>query len=312
MLRTDSSSFSLEGVSSATTWPAQESASSLKDLRSQIAEMRVMVIVGAGVSLAATNGNRLASWTGLLEDGLLRCRAVYSLSEEWLERKRADLNSGDLDDLQSVAEVVASKLGSPSGEEYRRWLRESVGALRVSDPTVLEALRDLKAPLLTTNYDTLIEQVTDLVPVTLTWRNRSEVERWIRHEIKNVVLHLCGYWKDPESVILGIRSYEKILDEFAQNILKSLLVSRTLLLVGFGERLADPNFEALLTAMRNASAGLPYPHHYLLGRAEDVAMLRERYPDERLILFLSYGSTYDDLVPFLRRLTHRIIPRRIL
>jgi len=290
------------------TWPARESASSLKDLRALIARRRVMVVVGAGVSLAATNGNRLASWTGLLEDGLLRCRSVYSsLSEEWLKRKRDDLNSGDPDDLQSVAEVVASKLGSPSGGEYRRWLRESVGALQVSNPTVLEALRDLKVPLATTNYDSLIEQVTGQKPVT--WRDRTEVERVIRRDKRGAVLHLHGYWADPESVILGIRSYE-ILDPFAQSALKALLTFETFLFVGCGEGLANPNFGALLAWMRKVSAGSPYPH-YLLGLAKDVSMLRKRYPDEQLILVLSYGSTHDDLVPFLRSLISDTVSNRM-
>jgi hypothetical protein len=35
---------------------------------------RVLVVVGAGVSLSATGGNPLAGWPGLLESGVERCR----------------------------------------------------------------------------------------------------------------------------------------------------------------------------------------------------------------------------------------------
>lgn len=48
----------------------------LADLRERIANGRVVAIVGAGVAMATTDGNRIASWTGLLEDGVQRCEQV--------------------------------------------------------------------------------------------------------------------------------------------------------------------------------------------------------------------------------------------
>jgi hypothetical protein len=42
----------------------------IKDLRAQVELGEVIAIVGAGVSMGATNRNPLASWTGLLEDGV--------------------------------------------------------------------------------------------------------------------------------------------------------------------------------------------------------------------------------------------------
>ena len=148
------------------------------DVRSHIAKGDVLVVVGAGVSMGATKGKRVASWTGLLENGAKRCREVCSLSDDWLEKKQADLASGDMDDLLAVAEIVASKLGSPAGGEYRRWLRETVGGLRAASRDVLEALRDLKVPIATTNYDGLLEEVTGWPAVT--WQDGAKVERVIR------------------------------------------------------------------------------------------------------------------------------------
>jgi hypothetical protein len=57
-------------------------ATPLDDLREELAARRAVVIVGAGVSVAATGGSPTASWVGLLEDGV-----AYSPGH-WLSRRR--------------------------------------------------------------------------------------------------------------------------------------------------------------------------------------------------------------------------------
>ena len=64
------------------------------------------------------------------------------------------------------------------GGEYGRWLRETVGALRIECSDVITALKDLDVPIATTNYDSLIEQVTGLQSVS--WRQGAQVEYLIR------------------------------------------------------------------------------------------------------------------------------------
>jgi hypothetical protein len=217
----------------------------IKDLQTQIKAGQVVAIVGTGVSIGTTNRNRLASWTGLLEDGVQRCcDLIRTLPSGWKERRLAEIHSNDMDELLSAAENVSRKLGAPDGGEFRRWLRESVGSLKAQHRGVIEALHGLGAKLATTNYDGLIEEVTGLPPVT--WMDGAKVERLIRSDDRGV-LHLHGYWDKPESVVLGIRSYEKVMgDAHAQNILRALQTMKTLLFVGFGSGLKDPNFGSLL------------------------------------------------------------------
>ena len=146
----------------------------IEDLRQEIANGQVIAIVGAGVSIGATNNNAVASWIGLLRDGVERCLAVVpGLPSGWAERVRSEIESGDSDDLLSAAEKISSKLGSQGGE-YGRWLRETVGALRIERSDVITALKELGVPIATTNYDSLIEQVTGWPPVT--WR--QGMRRW--------------------------------------------------------------------------------------------------------------------------------------
>jgi tetratricopeptide (TPR) repeat protein len=270
----------------------------VEDLRQEIAKGHVLVVVGSGVSMGATHGNPLASWTGLLEDGVERCVKVRGLDSKWADRVREEIRSGDMDDLLSAAEKISSKLGFPDGGEYRRWLRETIGGLRADDRSVLEALRDLDLSLATTNYDGLLEEVTGLPPVT--WREGDRVSRAIRKDEPGI-LHLHGYWGDPESVVLGIRSYERILGHaHAQAVLRAVQTLHTLLFVGCGDGLSDPNFGALLEWARGVFQSSE-DRHYRLCLDGEVDDLRKLHKDDHLQP-VSYGSDHSKLAGFLHGL----------
>jgi len=276
------------------------SALLLQDLKDRLARRDVVAVIGTGVSRSATGNNPIADWRGLLEHGTSRCEQVAAgLPPSWGDRVRADLASPDLDDLLCAAEKIARKLDAPKGGEYRRWLRETVGRLQARTPGVIEALRDLHVPLATTNYDDLVEQVTGAPPVT--WRESAQVERVIRGDDPGVI-HLHGHWKDPESIVFGIRSYESVLhDLHAQATLQALRTTRTLLFIGYGDGLADPNLGALLRWSRGLFAGAEY-RHFRLALEGDVERLQTTHPPEERLFVLSYGASYADLEPFLRAL----------
>ncbi|MGH8898515.1 MAG: SIR2 family protein [Egibacteraceae bacterium] len=272
----------------------------VSDLASQIADGQVVAVVGAGASIAASGGARAASWTGLLTTGVRRCeQLVPGLPAGWGERVRGEIGSGDLDDLLSAAEKVTRKLGGRRGGEYRRWLRETVGSLDLPHSAMPSAVAGLGVPLVTTNYDGLLEQVTDLDPVT--WRDGPRVQRVLRGDEQGIV-HLHGHWGEPESVVLGIRSYQDVLgDAAAQALLRALATFRSFLLVGFGAGLGDPNFAALRSWMAAAHGGSEYRHYRLVLDDEVEALGAEHDPRERVVC-VGYGARHEDLAGFLRGL----------
>ena len=279
----------------------------LDDLQQQIANGQVVAIVGAGVSIGAT-GADTASWVGLLKNGIKRCEGVGSPRPNpgWSDRQEAALEDGQLDELLSVASQIESRLGAPNGGEYRRWLRESVGALRASDRAVLEALCDLGVPLATTNYDGLIEEVTRLPAVT--WRDGARIQRIIRGDEPGI-LHLHGHWEQPELVVLGIRSYDQVLgDAHSQTVQSALAMMKSFLFVGCGEGLADPNFGALRQWIGKVFPGAEY-RHFRLCRDGEIDEIQKLHPPEERIFAVGYGAGHADLVPFLGRLKQpRTIP----
>jgi hypothetical protein len=270
-----------------------------RDLRREVERTRVVAIVGAGVSVGATRGSSVASWTGLLEHGISRCEQLYlTLPDGWGEALRAKLRSGDVEDLLAAAEEVGARLGAPTGGEYRRWLRETVGALQVGDTSVIEALRDLAIPIATTNYDSLLEDVTGFDPVT--WRDDDRMVRVLRRDEAGI-LHLHGHWEDADSVVLGMHSYEEVLGAArAQFLQQAITAFNSLLFVGCGEGLKDPNFGALRRWLVQFG-GWEYRHFRLALQSEARAVAAEHEASERIAV-IPYGSKHDDLAPFLRRL----------
>jgi hypothetical protein len=278
----------------------------LEDLRAQIARGRVVAVVGAGISMAATNGHSVASWTGLLEHGARQCEQVVpGLPVGWGDRVRGEIRSGDMDDLLSAAEKITQKLGGRSGGEYRRWLDETTGQLRAESPVILKALGDLGVPLATTNYDGLLEEALGLEPVT--WRDRARMLAVIRGDEPGI-LHLHGFWRDPESVVLGIRSYETVLgDAGAQALQQAMAVTRSLLFVGFGAGLADPNFAALRRWLGVTFASAEH-RHFRLVRSNEVEVAAHQHAPVERILPLAYGARHEDMAPFLHLLRPETSP----
>src|SRR4051794_40384784 len=162
-----------------------------------------MAILGSGNAPTA-------SWRGLLEHGIDRCVDLGLLSVELGDLSRRQLELGDLESWLSVAEQITNRLGGRRGGGFRRWLGGTGGSLEphASGRAALEALMALGVPVATTNYDGLLEDAGGLQAVS--WRDGPRAQRVLRGDEAGVV-HLHGFWRDPESVVLGVRSYEGVL-----------------------------------------------------------------------------------------------------
>ena len=227
--------------------------------------------------------------------GVERCRTI-GVPDDWCQCVRGQLQLASHPDmLLSAAELVHQKLREQGGE-LARWLREAFAELQPEDPTVIQLLVKLNVPLVTTNYDDLIEKTTQLKHVC--WTDAASVSRFVRGDERRV-LHLHGHWQEPDSVVLGIRSYEAVKNnEHTQAVMRALGIAKSFLFVGCGdEGLADPNFGKFLTWLAAINAAAKVEHrHYRLVRKQDA-----REPQGRLFP-LVYGETYHDLPGFLERL----------
>jgi formylglycine-generating enzyme required for sulfatase activity len=271
------------------------------DLCDLIAQNEAVLVVGTGVSVAASGNAPTASWPGLLRSGVDWCGTLNAelLTSGWMARQRAAIAEGTTQEMIAAADLIAGELNSQAPGEFTKWLEDTVGTLRLKDRAVLDALIALGLPFTTTNYDHLIEQATGLPAVS--WLDSVKVEK-VLHGREKGVLHLHGKYDQPDSVVLGIKSYETVKnDAHAQAVLTSLRMTKSLLFVGCGDGLSDPNFGNFLTWTRAAFPGSIF-RQYCLVRESERAKLQAQHPLTERIVFLSYGQEFTDLAPFLKKL----------
>jgi hypothetical protein len=206
--------------------------------------------------------------------------------------------------LINVAEDITQRMRNSSPGVFRGWLEDTVEKIVVPTsepmPPLLAALKDMPALLATLNYDNLLEAVTGYKPVT--WDQPHQVQKVLTGQAPNSVVHLHGHYETPDSVVLGQLSYAKVKhDAHASTVLKSFAIKHTLLFVGCGDTILDPNFTYLIEWGKDALANVA-PRHYLLCRNVDVAAFQEKLREAPWLQPLSYGDTYDELAPFLRSL----------
>lgn len=130
----------------------------LDDLSDDVRAGRVVVVAGAGVSIASTP--KAKDWVSLLEAGVDRALEYNaSLPEEWKRIVDVELEAAASYPaaLPGVASKIVNALGGRSGPEMASWLRNEFSGLRADDPTLVNAIDALGAPLLTTNLDHVLE-----------------------------------------------------------------------------------------------------------------------------------------------------------
>lgn len=203
-------------------------------------------VLGAGTTIGAT-GDSTCSWTGLIAEGIDMAADLNGRSNEWKQAQLELLNSADVTDLIDVAQTVTEELRRPAGNWYAKWLEATAGEYhnRIKSETLIRAIADLDAPIMTTNYDDVVESITGRTAVT--YKDTSRVQAELNKPGKHVV-HLHGHWTDPGGVVFGYQSYALAVgDQPSQAMMRALATTRQLIFIGFGGGLADPNFAALGT-----------------------------------------------------------------
>jgi hypothetical protein len=277
-----------------------------EELLGAVRAKSAVLVAGTGLSVSASNGSEFASWLGLLEAGISRITKLGARGGDWATMVRSMISLGaDASDTSFIVQA-ASQVGNVFRQigdvAYTRWLEETVGTLRPVDPSLANALCELPIPLLTTNYDTLLEQVSDRHAVT--WRQPGEMQRILSNRSRDIG-HLHGVWNDPDSVILSAEDYEGLLaSEAAQAIQMALGASRSIVYVGVGGGLSDPNFVRFLEWQRTTFPNPGLRHFRLCTTSESPGLLEQHRADNVDVVI--YGDDHHDLVPYLTDLNARL------
>lgn len=269
-----------------------------EQLRADLANGSVIVLLGAGVS-KATNDSA-PNWVELIERGAAYARAnVPANDEDWLDWVRSDLNMASSRTLAliSAAEKVQDGLGGPDGPEFKRWLRSEFEDLRAVTPDLIAAIGELGCPILTTNFDGLAEEVLGRDVVLSS--DTSDVLRVLKRQT-NAIWHLNGHWRTPGSLVFGALSYGAAASAAHIEALKGIFATRTVLMLGFGGGMSDPTFIAVRRWLAETFGATESAHFRLCLLADYGSLSTDT--DAAQIKALPYGSEYSDLAGYLRGL----------
>jgi len=265
---------------------------------------RVLVIAGTGVALASCSNQPQLSWKGLLRDGLQRCSDLQSTDAALLSSFGQVLDNPDatVNALIAVAQFVSDELSKPRYGVFSEWLHDAFHEVTPDQTDLITAICSCGTRIATTNYDGLIESVTNRKAVS--WTDKAGAARFFR-EWTPSVLHLHGYFRVPESVILGARSYGDVCkDDLMQSALRGTFILGTVVFVGCGAGLDDPNFSSLLDWARHTLKECHHRHFILVCTSE---LTHWRLRLEGLpIVPIPYGTEHSDLSSFVRQLSARV------
>jgi formylglycine-generating enzyme required for sulfatase activity len=253
----------------------------LAELAKALDRGELVFFVGAGVSAAhgAQPGLPLARETSRL------------LAEELLGRS---LQASDT--LMHVAqEAVWLDRGSRhrlEGLLTRIFANNRIGALPAHS-----ALASIGAPIITTNYDNLIERAYQArgKAVSVAWKDVHTTAM-----AEPVLIKIHGTIEDPGSCVITEDDYYHWLDREPElrDIVRGYLLTKTLCFVGYS--IADPNFRAMLRILRLKFASIRRPG-LLVTQKLDPDSYDHRYVSQSLGL-----SIYEaDATSFLQSLERR-------
>lgn len=271
----------------------------LDDLKEAVAKRKVMIIAGAGTTIAAVGCEvKHATWTGLIENGLHRAAELGGWTPERLRLYLTMAQSGELGALMAAAQEVASGLGQDGKNgAFGDWLDRTIGTLQAKDTAILDAIAALHCYgllLATTNYDSLLEKHCAVKPVLIS--DVGNATSLLRGDIRGI-LHLHGHYDRPETVILGTAQYQKIVcDPFQTSLQQASALGYSLVFVGCGGTMDDPNVTRLLEWLDTTLIGTRHSH-YLLCLEKDIPEWRAKGRNK--LLPLSFGTRHADLPAFL-------------
>lgn len=262
-----------------------------------LAGHNVIFVAGAGVSIGATHSDTNASWRGLVEGGIETYARLSSDpgAPNWRNLCLGMLEQNDTSMLLAAASQVQIKLRSIGDQAYANWLRDALGQLRAVETSTIDALRSSASPILTTNYDTLLEGAAGS---SCSWLDPVEMQQVIAGESSSIG-HIHGVWTQPESVVLSESDYARHGQAPAiQDLQRAALGIKTLVYVGYGSGFDDPNFANWIRWHRDTYPGSRREHYRLCLESELDTLNRVHANDS--ITPISFGRQHADLSRFIR------------
>lgn len=278
-------------------------------MKTAIEQHTALLVIGTGFSAASVTDSRNCSWPELLRSGIEYISSnIPATSNRITDSILNDIEIGveedDAEFLLTAAQKITNSMGGTSSQHFSSFLKSTLGILKPdsSKTSLALALQSLNLPMITTNYDTVFEDITGRKSVC--WSDVRRSRSALVSTDNDSILHLHGIWNEPESIIITSTDYEKVVNDKNLEALRSSVgLLRTMIFVGFGSGLHDPHLTSLWRWLSDLSTGAT---HYALCRSGDLAYANSQ-DGGTPIISVPYGETYTDLTPFVKSLASKKI-----
>jgi tetratricopeptide (TPR) repeat protein len=272
-----------------------------EELHARLSAGRAVIVTGEQVSAALSGGHRCSTWKGVVESAIEWCgNHLEDLAPEWADRASSMLQWGLTDEPAArllAADTVTDRLGGRDGIDYGAWLHHSLGELPLVDGAIVQAIHGLRAPVICTTYDDLIERALGWSGGPVTARDAFRVHRALTSHDRAVV-HLYGRFDDPGSVLLGVRPDDAAFGPATSEVLRRAFVEgHTAVFLGLT---ADPNLAALRRWLLSGVTGTVGQHFWLCMNDEYATALD--ISRDSTMTPLPYGRDIQDLLAQLQHL----------
>ena len=175
--------------------------------------------------------------------------------------------------------------------QFQNLYRDHVDQLEILD--AIKLLQQQGALLFTTNYDDLLEKHCNLEPIDASDPNGLMS---YRRGSRPAIFHPHGFWRNAQHIVLSAEQYWRVKnDQVVQQTLQHILATKTVLFVGCGGGLADPNFGTLINWIGEKNIGTGSSHYILLQK-------QEQNPVTELPLIHLRCEAFDDIPRYLKDL----------
>lgn len=266
-------------------------------------DRNLILFAGSGLTAQAStdDGDHPPVWKDLLEE-----------MTQWCS-DRDLIGSQDLPEMQ---QLIDEGFLIEAGQELQELLEPSDLQRCLGDVLLINSARPSEAhtlvvqipfrAYLTTNYDDFIEgEFWRKHGLRLQKFYESTVQSILEayREAETFIFKLHGDINSPHSIVLGNRSYERLLyrNPDYRNCLETIFATSSVLFVGFGGN--DPDLDNL-TSQVSAFDGRSKRHWMVVPRGSFPALKAKRLWRDKGIHVIEYepGVNHSGLIQFLRRL----------
>lgn len=217
----------------------------IKDIRQAKENNRLVIFVGAGVS----KNSNVPTWEELIKvfaDKLQynNCKKCNFKNKIKCSDKCSEKYNFSQDEFLKIPQYYYDMDNSKDKQKYKNIIKDTLGIQAKSneiDEIILELLPD---HIITTNYDTLIENSNN--PNTRLYKNIYKDEDLLKQNNSHYIIKMHGDINDLNSIVLKESDYISYSQKHVlmETKIKSLLIDHTFLFVGYS--LNDYNLKLIL------------------------------------------------------------------